>query len=139
MDLKLSRMLTQDEGTPPTNSCDTSIKWSCDKSKTLYLWFHKAQGPQTQQGGNQNEKTPPNMSYDTSFTPSRDNYLVGNVHQLKLSPKTGRFQMILTTMQMCSFMMVVCKKEVFMVTHYFVAGCFHGKNISIDWVAQSAE
>ena len=88
---KLSRMVIQDEGNPPTKSRDTSIVWSHDKSKIFCLHFHKAQGPQTQQDGDQNEKTPPNTSYATSITPSRDNYLVGSVHlfhfQLKLSPK----------------------------------------------------
>ena len=49
MDLKLSRLVTQDEGIPPTKSRDTPITWSRDKSKTLYLHFHKAYGPQTQQ------------------------------------------------------------------------------------------
>ena len=47
--LKLRRVVTQDEGTPPTKSRDTSTAWSCDNSKTLYLHFHKAFGSQTQQ------------------------------------------------------------------------------------------
>ena len=92
MDSKLSRVVTQDEENPPIKSRDTSIVWSRDKSKIFCLPFHKAQGPQTQQDGDQNEKTPPNMSCATSTTPSRDNYLVGSVHlfhfQLKLSPKS---------------------------------------------------
>ena len=46
---KLRNVVTQDEGTPPTKSCDTSTTWSCDNSKTLYLHFHKAYGPQTYQ------------------------------------------------------------------------------------------
>ena len=91
MDPKFSRVVTQDEGNPPTKSRDTSIVLSRDKSKIFCLHFHKAQGPQTQQDGDQNEKTPSNMSCATSTTPSRDNYLVGSVHvfhfQLKLSPK----------------------------------------------------
>ena len=36
----LSRVVTKDEETPPTKSCDTSISHSRDKSKTLYLHFH---------------------------------------------------------------------------------------------------
>ena len=92
MDPKLSTVVTQDKGTSPAGLRNRSIKWSRDKSKLFHLYFHKVQGPQTQQGGNQNEKTPPNMSCDTSITPSRDNYpVVGSVHlfhfQLKLSPK----------------------------------------------------
>ena len=31
---------------PPTKSCDTSITWLGDKSKTFYLHIHKAHGPQ---------------------------------------------------------------------------------------------
>ena len=91
MDPELSRVVTQDEGTPPTKSRDTSITWSSDKLKIFYLHFHKAQGPQTQQGGNQNEKTSSNMPCDTSIPPSRDKCLVSSVHQfhfqLKLPPK----------------------------------------------------
>ena len=51
MDPKLNRLVTLDEGTPPTKSRDISTTWSRDKSKTLYLHFHKAYGPQTSQGG----------------------------------------------------------------------------------------
>ena len=91
LELKLSRVVTQGEGTPPTKSRNRSIKWSRDKSKMFHLYFHKAQRPQTQQGGNQNEKTPPNIPSDTSITPLPDNYPVGRVHlfhfQWKLSPK----------------------------------------------------
>ena len=47
MDPKLSRLVTLDEGTPPTKSRDISTAWSRGKSKTLYLHFHKANGPQT--------------------------------------------------------------------------------------------
>ena len=92
VDPKLIRVMTQGEGTPSTKSRNRSIKWSGDKSKIFRLCFHKAQGPQTQQGGNQNEKTPPNMSCDTLVTSSHDNYPVGSVHllyfQFKLSPKS---------------------------------------------------
>ena len=91
MDPKFSSVVMQDEGTSPTKSLDTSITWSRDRSKIFCLYFHKARGPQTWQDGEQNEKTPSNMSCATSITPSRDNYLVGSVHlfhfQLKLSPK----------------------------------------------------
>ena len=91
MDAKLSRVVSQDEETSLTKSRDTSIKWSPDKSNIFYLHFHKAQGLQTQQDGTQNKKTSPNMSCDTSITPSRDIYPVGSVHQihfqLKQSPK----------------------------------------------------
>ena len=91
MDLKLSRVVIQDEGNPCTKSRDTSILCSRDKSKIFCLHFHKVQGPSTLQDGDQNEKTPPNMSRVTSIKSSRDNYLVGSVHlfhfQLKLSPK----------------------------------------------------
>ena len=91
IDPKLSRVVTQDEENSPTKPRDTSIVSSHDKSKIFCFHFHMVQGPQTQQYGDQNEKTPPNMSYATSTTPSRDNYLVGSVHlfyyQLKLSPK----------------------------------------------------
>ena len=51
MDPKLSRVVTQDERTSPTKSRDISTTWSREKSKTLYIHFHKAYGPQTQQGG----------------------------------------------------------------------------------------
>ena len=82
---------TQDEGNPPTKLRDTSIVWSHDKSKIFCLQFHKAQGPQTQQDSDQNEKTPPNMSCATLTTPSRNNYLVRSVNlfhfQLNLFPK----------------------------------------------------
>ena len=98
MDPKLSRLVTQDEGNPPTNSGGTLIGWSCDKSKIFYLHFHKAQGPQTQQVGDQNEKTPLNMSCDTSVTSSRDSY---------------KF--------------VACIKEVFKVMYYFLAVCLYRK------------
>ena len=37
MDPKLSRVVTQDEGTSPTKSRDTSTTWSRDKSKALSL------------------------------------------------------------------------------------------------------
>ena len=47
MDPKLNRLVTLDEGTPPTKSRDISTTWSRDKSKALYLNFHKAYGPQT--------------------------------------------------------------------------------------------
>ena len=106
MDTKLSRVVTQDERNPPTKSLDTLIVCSPNKSKIFYLHFQKAQGPQTQQDGDQNEKAPPNMSCSTSTTLSRSNYLVDSVHlplfQLKLSTKTDRFQMIMTTLKMCS-------------------------------------
>ena len=93
MDPKLSRVVTQYEVTPLTKSRNRSIKWSRNKSKLFCLYFHKAQGLQTQQGGNQNEKIPPNISCDTLITPSRDNFPVaGSVYlfhfQLKLSPKS---------------------------------------------------
>ena len=45
MDPKLSTVVTQDKGTPPTKSRDTSIMWSRDISKTLYLHIHKAHDP----------------------------------------------------------------------------------------------
>ena len=51
MNPKLSRVVIQDEGTSPTTLCDTITTWSRDKSKMLHLHFHKAYGPQTQQGG----------------------------------------------------------------------------------------
>ena len=91
MDSKLNRVVTQDERNPPIKSRDSSIVWSRDKSTIFCLHFHKAQGSQTQQDDDQNQKTPPNMSCATTITLSRDNYLVGGVHlfyfQLKLSPK----------------------------------------------------
>ena len=46
MEPKLSSLVTWDKGTPPTKSSDTSITWSRDKSKTLYLHIHKVHGPQ---------------------------------------------------------------------------------------------
>ena len=46
MDPQLSRLVTLDEGTPPTKSRDISTAWSRDKSKTLYIHFHKAYEPQ---------------------------------------------------------------------------------------------
>ena len=115
--------VTQDEGTQLTKLRNRSIKWSHDKSKIFHLYFHKVQGPQTQQGGNQNERTPPNMSCDTSITPSGDDYpVVGSVHlfhfQLKFTPKKNRFQMIITTLKMCSL-----HKESFYGD--IVAGCLY--------------
>ena len=49
MDTKPSRMVGW--GDPTHKVTDTSTTWSRDKSKTLYLYFHKAYGPQTQQNG----------------------------------------------------------------------------------------
>ena len=74
------------------------------------------------------------MSCDTLITKSRDNYpVVGNVHlfdfQLKLSLKTNRFQMIMTTLKMCSL-----HKESFYGE--IVAGRLYGKNILIGVLAQ---
>ena len=89
MDSKRSRVLTQDEGAPLAKSPDTSRDKFHDESKIFCLYFHKAQGPQTQQDGDQNEKTLPNMLCATSIMASSDNYQVGSVHlfhfQLKLS------------------------------------------------------
>ena len=42
MDPKLSRVVTQDEGNPPTKS---AITWPRDQTKTFYLHIHKAHGP----------------------------------------------------------------------------------------------
>ena len=47
IDPKRSRVMTYDEGTPPTKSRNTSTAWSYDKSKTLHLHYRKAYGPQT--------------------------------------------------------------------------------------------
>ena len=55
IDPKLSRLVTQDEGTSPTKSRDTSITWSCDKSKTLYLYIHKAYEPKLSRVVSQDE------------------------------------------------------------------------------------
>ena len=44
IDPKLNRVVTLDEGTSPIKSRDTAM-WSRDRSKTLYLYFHKAYGP----------------------------------------------------------------------------------------------
>ena len=44
---KLSRVVIYDEGTPPTNSRDTSMAWSREKSKPSYPHNHRAYGPQT--------------------------------------------------------------------------------------------
>ena len=48
---KHRRVVTQDKGTPPTNSRDTSTTWSWSRgsSKTLYLHFQKVYISQTQQ------------------------------------------------------------------------------------------
>ena len=96
---KLSSVLTQDEVNPPKKLRDTSIGLSRDKSKIFCLNFHKAEGPQTQQDSDQNEKTPPNESCATWITPSRGNYLVGSVNSLL---KTGRCEIIMTKLKMCS-------------------------------------
>ena len=74
------------------------------------------------------------MPCDTLITPSRDKYsVVGNVHlfdfQLKPSLKTNRFQMIMTTLKMCSL-----HKESFYGE--IVAGRLYGKNILIGVLAQ---
>ena len=50
IDPKVSRVVTQEERTPPTKSRDTLISWSRDKQKTLYLHFHNVYGSLTQQG-----------------------------------------------------------------------------------------
>ena len=47
MDPRLSRVVTKDKGTPPTKSDDILTTSSRDKSRTLYLHFHKAYGPHT--------------------------------------------------------------------------------------------
>ena len=47
---KLSRVMTQDERTPPAKSRDTSILQSYDNSKTSYFLNHRVHAPQTQQG-----------------------------------------------------------------------------------------
>ena len=41
VDSKLSRVVTWDEGTPPTKSHETSIAWSHGKSKVFYFHFRK--------------------------------------------------------------------------------------------------
>ena len=106
LDPKFSWVMTQDVRNPPIQSCGTSIVWSRDKSKVFCLYFQKAQGPQTQQDGDQNEKTPHNMSCATpshchvttiqqhrniTHTVCYISMLVGSVNllhfQLKLSPK----------------------------------------------------
>ena len=46
---KFRRVVTQDEGTPPTKLRDTLTTWSRDNSKMLYLHFRKAYGSQTKQ------------------------------------------------------------------------------------------
>ena len=46
MNPKLSSVVTKDAGSPPTKSCNTSITWSRDKSKTFYIHIHKAHGLQ---------------------------------------------------------------------------------------------
>ena len=71
MDPKRSRVVTQNQRNPPTKSRDISIVWSRDKSQDL----DEAQDPQTQQDGDQNKKTPANMSCVTLITSSCDNYL----------------------------------------------------------------
>ena len=121
MDPKLSREgggVTQDEGNPPTKSLDTSIVWSLEKSKIFCLHFHKAQGPQTQQDGDQNEKTSLNMSCA--------NYLVGSVHlfhfQLKLSPKNRQISNDYDNTEKC----VACITEFLKLTYYFLADCLYG-------------
>ena len=65
---KLSRVVTQDAGTPTTKSRNTSILWSRGKQKALYFPFHKAYGPQTWLGLTQDERTLPKTSPDTSIT-----------------------------------------------------------------------
>ena len=46
MDLKISMLVTYDEGTPLIKSRGTSAMWSRNRSKTLYVHFHKAYGLQ---------------------------------------------------------------------------------------------
>ena len=105
---KPSRVVIQDEGNPPTKSLTT---WSRDKSKMLYLHFHKAYGPQmTCDRSNfvqpfirhkvhklsrmvtRMRRPHPTLHHVTSITSSRDSCLVGSLHlfhfQLKLSPKS---------------------------------------------------
>ena len=41
VDSKLSRVVTWDDGTPPTKSHETSIVWSHGKSKVFYFHFRK--------------------------------------------------------------------------------------------------
>ena len=90
-DPKLSRVVTQDEETLPTKSRYTSIKWSRDQIKNILSSLLQGTRSANLARGNWSEKTPPNMSFDTSITLSRDNYPVGSPHLfqflLKLSPK----------------------------------------------------
>ena len=103
---KLSRMVIQDEGNPPTKSRDTSIVWSHDKSKIFCFHFHKAQGPQTQQDSDQNEKIPPNMSCATRprrhVTAIQQVVYICSTSSSSSLLKTDRFQVIMTTLKMCS-------------------------------------
>ena len=46
VETKLSRVITQDKGTPSTKSRDTSFMWSRDKSKSFCLHIHKVHSPQ---------------------------------------------------------------------------------------------
>ena len=106
MDPKQSRVVTQDEENAPTNSRDTSVVWLHGKSKIFCHYFNKAQGPQTQQDGDQNQKTPPNMSCATTTTPSRiaiqQVVCICSTSSRSSLLKTDRFQMIMTTLKMCS-------------------------------------
>ena len=77
---KRCSMLTQDERTAPTKSRDTLTLWSRDKSNALYLHFHKAYGPQTQQGGDQDDETSATKSRETSIKWSRDKSKIFYLH-----------------------------------------------------------
>ena len=44
---KLSRVVTLNKKTRPTELRDTLMSWSRDKQKTLYLHFYKTYVPQT--------------------------------------------------------------------------------------------
>ena len=80
MDTKLSRVLNQDEGTPPATSCDISISWSRDKSKTLYFHFHKSMDPKLCRVVTQDEGAPSAKSRDTSIVQSRDKSKIFCLH-----------------------------------------------------------
>ena len=77
---KRCSVLTQGERTAPAKSRDTLTLWSRDKSNVLYLYFHKAYGPQTQQGGDQDEETSATKSRETSIKWSRDKSKIFYLH-----------------------------------------------------------
>ena len=89
MDPKLAKVVSQDEGTPSTTSRDTSTMGSRDESKTLYTYFHKTYGPQTQRVGDFPVDTQSHMTLQyCSHVTNKKCYI--SIFIRPVDPKLGR-------------------------------------------------